>query len=79
MVNDDYKPRTLVEICTKEGGEFYRILNGNVYCSLAGTKGPVDCPHCNKKIDKNDLYTCNYSLYNKIRDLILYGKTSGIH
>lgn len=72
MQHNKYRPRTLVEVCTQEGGEFYRIWNGNVYCGVAGTRGPVDCPYCDREVDKNNLYLCTFPVYNQIRDMILY-------
>ncbi len=64
----------LTEICIKEGGNFYVILNGNVYCGIARTRGPVECPYCCKEKDINGLYKCTYEGYTKIRDMILYKK-----
>jgi len=61
----------LMRVCTEEGGEFYEILNGNVYCRLAYSRR-VDCPHCSEERDKNGLYVCKHKKYNEIRDKMFY-------
>ena len=61
----------LCEICTEEKGRFYRILNGNVYCSLAYSRR-VDCPYLSDHRDVNGLYLCNYPKYIEERDLLFY-------
>ena len=62
--------RNLEKICTKEGGNFYTIIRGNVYCSLAWTR-KINCKYLSDEPDCNGLYTCTYKPYLKIRDEII--------
>ncbi len=64
------EPRTLEKICTEEGGNFYRIWNGNLYCSLANGKR-INCKYLSKERDHNGLYCCTYEVYKEIRDAMM--------
>ena len=64
--------KRLEKICTEEGGNFYMILNGNVYCSLAWSRR-IDCKHLADKPDHNGFYPCTYKPYLEIRDELMEG------
>ncbi len=74
------EPRSLEDICIKEGGHFYRIWNGNLYCGLANGK-PIRCKYLSKERDHNGLYCCEYEYYKEIRDAMmeLYDKNPTKH
>ena len=65
--------RTLEDICIHGEGRFFRIVAGNVYCSLAWSK-PVQCLYCAPEPDHNGLYACVYLEYVAYRDMLYYGE-----